>query len=358
MEKWEKANDSMRISNLNFQSPLSLSLLIILRNTLAFMNRILLIFFVFLPFLSQGNMEKGNSDKDSLRVLSTQDDFWELFKEDSLWSFRSKHGYVPMLWNNLKRQATSPLRMTEGQAFFLMGAAGLTASLYYFDGDIDKKFRPLKDENPWLEQTSPHLTELGDYYGYSFLVISGIYSLAAKNHKLLHTTILASQSALSAGIWSRVGKMLTGRMRPGATYGDKEYNSDHWFGPFSEFNSAERGTRGIGAYDAFPSGHTAAAFSIATVFAGRYSDRKAVAWIAYTLATTVAVTRLVEHEHWTSDLIPGALIGYGCGRQVLNNYYRSFPQYKSPKYRRNKGKVSLSIVPMTKYTGLHCRLVF
>ena len=188
---------------------------------------------LFLPFLSQGNMEKGNSDKDSLRVLSTQDDFWELFKEDSLWSFRSKHGYVPMLWNNLKRQATSPLRMTEGQAFFLMGAAGLTASLYYFDGDIDKKFRPLKDENPWLEQTSPHLTELGDYYGYSFLVISGIYSLAAKNHKLLHTTILASQSALSAGIWSRVGKMLTGRMRPGATYGDKEYNSDHWFGPVS-----------------------------------------------------------------------------------------------------------------------------
>ncbi len=286
------------------------------------------------------------------------DDFWKLFKEDSLWSFRSRNGYVPMLFKNLLSQAKSPSRISEGQAFFLMGAAGLTVSLYYYDGDIDKKFRPLKNEHHWLEIASPQLTELGDYYGYSFLLLSGAYSMISKNHKLLHTSVLASQSALCAGIWARVGKTLAGRMRPGATYGDKVYNSDHWFGPFSEFNKSERGTRGIGAYDSFPSGHTAAAFSIATVFAGRYTDRKWVKWIAYGLASTVAITRMVEHEHWASDLIPGALIGYGCGRQVLHNYNKSFPQYSEAKYRRNKNSVSLSLVPMTKAVGMHCRLSF
>ena len=311
-----------------------------------------------LPLLAQAEGKLVYVAEDEKGLGSGKGDFRKLFKTDSLWSFRSKQGYFPMLWDNFKKQATSPLRMSEGQAFFLMGAAGLTASLYYFDNDIDQQFRPLKDEHPWIEKTSPHLTELGDYYGYSFLILSGIYSIGSGNHKLFHTTVLASQSTFTAGVWCRLGKMLTGRMRPGATYGDKEFNSDHWFGPFAEFNSAERGTRGIGAYDAFPSGHTAAAFSIATVFAGRYKDRKAVGTIAYFLATAVAITRMVEHEHWASDLIPGALIGYGCGRQVLNNYYKKFPQYKDPGYRRKKAKTSLSIVPMTKYAGLHCRLIF
>lgn len=318
----------------------------------------LLIIILLMPLFcsASDSIELSNSSQNVDSIVS--DDFRKLFNEDSLWSFRSAKGYVPMLLNNLWSQAKSPARMSENQAYFLMAAAGLTASLYYYDADIDKKFRPLKDEHHWLEVSSSHVTEIGDYYGYSFLVLAGTYSLLWKNHKLLHTTVLASQSALSAGIWARVGKTLTGRMRPGATYGDKVYNSDHWFGPFAEFNKAERGTRGIGAYDAFPSGHTAAAFSIATVFAGRYSDRKWVKWLAYSLATTVAVTRLVEHEHWASDLIPGALIGYGCGRQVLHNYYKSFPQYSDVRYRRKKKSTSLSMLPMSKALGVHCRLSF
>lgn len=318
------------------------------------MRKVFLLFF-FLPLICEAG---PGLESENHILVDSKDDFWKLFKEDSLWSFRSSHGYVPMFFRNMAHQATSPARITENNALLLMAAAGLTASLVYYDGDIDKKFKPLEAEHEWIKQVSPQLTELGDYYGYSFLLISGVYSLVAKNHKLLHTSILASQAALSAGIWARVGKIFTGRMRPGATYGDLEYNSDHWFGPFAEFNPAIRGNRGIAAFDAFPSGHTAAAFSIATVFAGSYSDRKAVGWLAYTLATAVAVTRLIEHEHWASDLIPGALIGYGCGRQVLKNYYRSFPQYKNRKYRRQKGSTSFNVYPMTKMPGLHCRLTF
>lgn len=322
------------------------------------MRFLFLFLFLHMPFYMMAEMELSDSADTTKHQQEDTDDFWVLYKKDSLWSFRSRNGYLPMFIHNMGRQASSPLRMNENQALFLMGAAGLTAVLYHYDEDIDKKFRPLKDEHAWIDKSSPYITELGDYYAYSFLALTGVFSLVTKNHKLFHTSVLASQSALSAGIWSRVGKILTGRMRPGATYGDKEFNRDHWFGPFGQFDSDERGTRGIGAYDAFPSGHTAAAFSIATVFAGTYSDRKLVSWLAYTLASVVAVTRMVEHEHWASDLIPGALIGYGCGRQVLNNYYRSFPQYKDRKYRRAKYKTSLNIVPMSKAVGLQCFLRF
>jgi membrane-associated phospholipid phosphatase len=284
-------------------------------------------------------------------------EFNRLFWEDSLWSFRSPKGFVPMFWYNTKRQATSFLRMSEGQALMLMGAAGLTATLYYYDEEIDRYFRPLEDKHDWLARTSPVITEFGDYYGYSFLALTGVYSLVAGNHKLLHTSVMAAQSALSAGLWCRVGKIMTGRMRPGATYGDPEFNRDHWFGPFGQYNKKERGDRGVGAYDAFPSGHTAAAFSIASVFADRYSDRPAVAWISYGLATTVAITRLVEHEHWASDLIPGALIGYGCGRQILSNYRRLFPQYEQKDYRRKKkSRLSWNIAPQR--NGVYCSIRF
>ncbi len=317
-----------------------------------------MLFLLLLPCLSKADWDLQSNPQPDTLSKSGQNDFWHLFKEDSLWSFRSKKGYVPLLLYNLKMQATSPLRMTKKDFYVILGAAGITAVLFHYDEDIDNYFRPLKEKHAWLASTSPYVTELGDYYGYSFLALSGVFSLVSQNHKLLHTTLLASQSMLCAGLWARVGKVLTGRMRPGATYGDAEYHSDHWFGPFAQFNTVERGIRGIGSYDAFPSGHTAAAFSIATVFAGMYSDRPAVPVIAYALATTVAITRMVEHEHWASDLIPGALIGYGCGRLIVKNYKKTFPQYKNADYHRKKGKTSLTLYPMTKVPGLQCRLVF
>jgi membrane-associated phospholipid phosphatase len=317
------------------------------------MRRILpaLLLFIFSSFycLAQNNTGDTNG----------KNKFRERFMQDSLWSFRSPKGIIPSLFHNLKYQALFPARISEKQSVMLMGAAGLTATLYYYDSEIDAKMRPLKDNHRWIHDLSPQLTELGDYYGYSFLVLSGAFSLVTKNHKLLHTSILAGEAALCAGIWARFAKTLTGRMRPGATYGDREYNSDHWFGPFGEFDLAKRRGRGIGAFDSFPSGHTAAAFSIAGVFASRYSDRKAVGWIAYTLATTVAITRMIEHEHWASDLIPGAIIGYACSRQVMNHYKQLFPEYSNGGYDRNKKRSgSLSLFPMTSRPGLYCILSF
>ena len=245
---------------------------------------------------------------------------------DSLFSFRSPKGYFPMLFTNFKEQAVAPFRMSQKQVVRLMAGTGVLAAMIYFDGDIDRYFRPVKSRNHLIREVSQEYTELGDYYGLSLLGVYGVYGLAAHKSKGFETALLASQASICAGTWTRAFKMLTARMRPGATYGDAEYPEGNWFGPFGQFNS-KNNPRGIAAFDAFPSGHTSIAFSLATVFAKQYEDEKIVPVIAYTLATLVGLSRMVEHEHWASDVFAGAVLGYWCGNEVVQHYRKLFPMH-------------------------------
>jgi len=34
------------------------------------------------------------------------------------------------------------------------------------------------------------------------------------------------------------------------------------------------------------------------------------------------LSRITENKHWASDVFVGAVLGYLCGRQVVNNYHR------------------------------------
>jgi hypothetical protein len=98
------------------------------------------------------------------------------------------------------------------------------------------------------------------------------------------------------------------------------------------------------SYDAFPSGHTATAFSIATVFATQYSDIKAVPILCYSAATAVGISRLTEHEHWASDVFVGALIGYLSGKQVVQNFRRIHPDSKELYLPEKKNLRQLSFI--------------
>ncbi len=62
--------------------------------------------------------------------------------------------------------------------------------------------------------------------------------------------------------------------------------------------------------NAFPSGHTAQAFSSATLFADTFGQKKPWICIAsYTVASAVGILRVLNNKHWMSDVIAGA--GYG-----------------------------------------------
>ena len=69
-------------------------------------------------------------------------------------------------------------------------------------------------------------------------------------------------------------------------------------------------TRPNGHDASFPSGHTATAFTGATLLAHEYGDRSI--WIpiaGYTVATATGVMRVLNNRHYVSDVIVGAAVG-------------------------------------------------
>jgi membrane-associated phospholipid phosphatase len=67
----------------------------------------------------------------------------------------------------------------------------------------------------------------------------------------------------------------------------------------------------------FPSGHTACAFSVATIVADEYRDHPAIPVISYSIATLTGLSRINDNAHWASDVFFGAAIGYFTSKSLL-----------------------------------------
>ena len=256
-------------------------------------------------------------------TLSNQKTPVNFYKTDSIFSFRSKKGYFPSLIHNIGEQAAAPFHFTTKQWIYTGVAAGITTALIFADENIDEWARVQKQEHRWVNKSSPFISEFGSNYGVYSVVASCLISAAFKNEKGVQTSLLATQAMITSGIWTQIIKQLTGRERPKASYIFSQVEGGRWHGPLSRFLGESADNRSGFSYDAFPSGHTATAFSIATVFATQYSDHKAVPVLFYSAATLVGISRLTEHEHWGSDVFVGALLGYLSGKQVVKHYNKT-----------------------------------
>jgi len=73
----------------------------------------------------------------------------------------------------------------------------------------------------------------------------------------------------------------------------------------------------------FPSGHSTAAFALATVLFERNRDKAWAAPLAYGCASLVGVSRITMRMHFPSDVFVGAALGYMIGRHVARGPERS-----------------------------------
>ena len=131
--------------------------------------------------------------------------------------------------------------------------------------------------------------------------------LVGKNSYARSTALLAGQAIAGAEILTSVMKNVGHRLRPAAIPPQGNL-SDTWF--------RDKGYTAGGA-GSFPSGHTIAAFSVATVFAQRYRSHRWVPYVAYGVAGLIGFSRVSLLSHFPSDVFMGAALGYSISRFVV-----------------------------------------
>ena len=88
-----------------------------------------------------------------------------------------------------------------------------------------------------------------------------------------------------------------------------------------------------GSHNAFPSGHTAQAFSAATLFNDNFAKGKPwLQCLSYGSATAVGVLRILNERHWTSDVVAG--VGFGILSAKLSEWIIA-PHYNKKHTLKN-----------------------
>ncbi|MEO6705492.1 MAG: phosphatase PAP2 family protein [Ginsengibacter sp.] len=238
--------------------------------------------------------------------------------------------YFVLLGSSLKQEFTKPFHMS-GKDWRNFGIfTGATAGLFLANKPIQKAALKFRNRNTGFNDISKNVTKFGGLYeGYTLLGLTA-YGLVFKDKKIVTTTLLATQSYITAGALQVVLKYLAGETRP-SYYGPDQIASPRFLGPFSK---VQKNANGKKTYSSFPSGHTTVAFAAATVFASEYRDKPIIPIVAYSAASLIGISRITENMHWFTDVVVGAALGFLSGKQVVNNYHR-YAKLKAPDQAKN-----------------------
>ena len=216
--------------------------------------------------------------------------------------------FVPNFLSDQKLIFLYPFHLSEGKHFKHIGAAlgfaAITAGLIALDPHDTPYFRNNTGFNTYktgiLRGRNTTLLVVG------VPVAAFLGGLAKHDSYTVGTGLLAAEALADTQLIGTVLKAATGRLAPSqiAPHGDFTHT---WFKYQGTWNNP----------GSFPSGHTSAAFSVATVFASRYRDHKWVPWVAYGVATLIGLSRLPDQAHFPSDLFAGAALGYTMTRFVV-----------------------------------------
>ena len=187
---------------------------------------------------------------------------------------------------------TSPLHLHREDAKWLAPLGLATAALIA----TDRRTADALGDNRTRLNVSHYVSYLGSGYG-SGGVAAAFYLVgrARDDARARETGLLGGEALIDSGIVAAALKTSTQRPRPRA--------------------GKERGDFFDGGLS-FPSGHTIAAWSLATLIANEYKDHPYVRFGAYGLAALVSASRFTGRNHFLSDVLVGSTIGYGIGRYV------------------------------------------
>ncbi len=208
--------------------------------------------------------------------------------------------YIKSYLYDSKSFIVSPAKWKAKQWIELGAVAGIGVLAYTQDEKIQKYF--INHQSGAADNLSKYVFEpIGNGIGTS-VIIGGLYvgGRLAKDKRLAGTSLTAAKAFIVSTVCAQAVKQLAHRHRP---YQDEIPDHARWEGPFADIH-----------YNSFSSGHSTAAFSLATVFALEYSKTVWVPVLAYSLASGTAVSRLYDNHHWASDVVIGSALGFVTGR--------------------------------------------
>lgn len=220
---------------------------------------------------------------------------------------------------------TSPLRYDSEDWVKLSSVVGISvlASL------ADKEIKSFSQKNQ--SEFADAVFKIDKYYYAEFVGASVIafygYGLVAENNKIHKLAVKLTEATFLATSLTLITKTIVGRGRP------YMQESQYSFNPFILDND----------YNSFPSGHTTLVFAYSTVMANEVDN---VFWKIgwYSAAGLVGYARIYHNQHWFSDVLMGAAIGYFSGEFVNN-------------HNSNIGKdVSINLYPLP--MGFAMQIVF
>ena len=154
--------------------------------------------------------------------------------------------------------------------------------------------------NPWLVQFS----DLGDRLGKGDALVFLSLVLLAVGYGLKHPQWkdAGRQSLIAHGLVAVVANILKhaiGRPRP----------------KFMHAGNLEFSPAGGSGWDSFPSGHAAAAITVATVLAAKFPRAR---WAIFVAAVAIAASRIFRGSHYLTDVAGGAALGCVMGVMAVH----------------------------------------
>ncbi len=221
----------------------------------------------------------------------------------------------------------APAKWKASQWISLTAIAATTGVLFAYD-------KPIKDLSQRLR--TPLTNNISHYgldplgggtYCYPLLGIFYLHGLIWNNNRSKRVALLGVKAAILTGCFTEVVKLAFQRHRPNVS--DNPYVFEGFWGSYQ--------------HKSFFSGHTSTIFSIATIIACEYKDKKLIPPLVYTIAGLVGLSRIHDNKHWASDVFVGAVVGYGIGKLIYS--HNNWGIQISPAVSRNTTGLNI-VIPL------------
>lgn len=204
-------------------------------------------------------------------------------------------------WSFIKQPTT-----WEGSDWLKLGLTGAGTFLVM---QADQPIREAVERDHRYSKSVP--IEFGRVYGelYSPVALFAGFALHSMITNDIETRKIAyeiGQASLYAAATTYLFKMAIGRARPYTNEGSKSFH------PFSNLFFVQD-------YQSLPGGHSTVAFVLSTVLS-RNAKSGWLKGIAYIPAALTFISRVYQDQHWTSDNVLGAIIGYFIATWVVDQH--------------------------------------